>query len=301
MQESPTDRTDFSPIIGRATTLLLLPTHARAGLIPTWAVLSGVLAANSWQWRGQKWIVLPVTLFIAEILWSTWRSLLVDLDWLAYLRTHPLPAQGDPIFRLPYTTPGSPLGKLLVKWGQIRLWMRKTLSGERRGAILAIPLLPLLILCLSALCGREILLLSTAALALSVIEWRIARNSRSSPSLQAGLEIGLCWLAGHSILAPLTWPSFTLACCYALAYQGMLSTGTKPRAWPLALTYGGQIGALIGLALWKHPLAAAVNGILCALQWLFLIRFYSDRGRAQYLKHISPLVVLSMVVSAWAV
>ena len=139
---------------------------------------------------------LVVALFIAEVLWASWRAHLTDVNWEAYVAAHPLPAQGDRLPALPYTGPLSPLGRVLKKWGQVRRWIRESLPAEQRGATIALPVLPPLILFLSALVGWRLLVLSLAALCLPLLEWRLSRRGAALSALQAGLEIGLSWLAG---------------------------------------------------------------------------------------------------------
>jgi hypothetical protein len=220
----------------------------------------------------------------------------------------------------------------------VRRWMRETLPVERRGALTTLPILPPLILVLAAAVGQQMFILSLAALALSTIEWRVSRHGKAHKSLQAGLEIGLSWVAGHIVFGPLTWVSFTLACCYALAYQGALSLGNRRRSWALALMYGGQVAALALLIWLRYPLPGAVVGSLCAPQLLLVAGLEghdpqsgphprplsqpwargdgplspspAGRGRtrspagnreAWYLRRAAPFIMLSMLVAAWAV
>ncbi|MFX1355541.1 MAG: hypothetical protein ACFFGP_16425, partial [Promethearchaeota archaeon] len=215
MEESPANPPHPSQAVGRAVTLLLIPSGSAVALGPAWSVLCGTWAAGNWRWESDALLALLLTIFVAEVLWSTWRAQLVDMDWKSFLVAHPLPAPGDPVPGPPYTTPWSPLGRLFGRWAQVRRWLHETVSVERRGALLTLPILPLLILLLSATIGWQTLILSLAALSLSLIEWLVARRGGTHKALQAGLEIGLSWLAGHVVFGQLTWVSFALACCYA--------------------------------------------------------------------------------------
>jgi hypothetical protein len=291
-------------------TLSLLPSGSAVALGPVWAALCGAWAAGSWRWESEALLALVVTIFCVEVLWSSWRAQLIDLDWAAYLARHPLPTRGDPMLTLPYTTPWSPVGRALKGWAQLRRWMRETLSPERRGAVLALPVLPPLILLLSALVSWQLLVLSLAALALTLIEWRIARRGSTHTALQAGLEIGLSWLAGHVAFAPLTAISFTLACGYALSYQGALActcprdAGPEGRSWPLALFFGGQLVALVVVLLGGKPgapVAATGMGLLLAPQWLLLARLQTGKGGVDYLRRAAPFLMLAMPIAAWTV
>jgi hypothetical protein len=288
--------------IGRALTLLLLPANSVVALGPAWATLCGVCAAGNWQWDGRLLLALIVTLFLTEVLWASWRAQLVDMDWHGYLATHPLPPHGDPLPTLPYTTSRSPLGRAIGRWGQVRRWVRETLPPERRGAILTLPILPPVILLLSVLVGGQTLTLSLAALAISLLEWRLARQRRMHSAPQAGLEIGLSWLAGHVVFAPLTTASFTLACCYAIAYQGALAYHSpQRRSWALLLLYLGQAAAIVAALAQGRPgapLAATGIGLLLAPQLLLLARF-RENSPQRYLQRAVPFMMVAMPIAAW--
>jgi hypothetical protein len=275
--------------------LLLVPTGSAIAFGPVWAVLCGACAAG-WRWESDALLSLVWAAFAAEVLWATWRAHLVDMRWGAYIAARPLPPPGAALPGLPYTTPWSPLGRLLNGWQRLR-----RLPAERQGALLTLPVLPPLILLLSALVGWPMLVLSFAALSLSLIEWRFARRGQTTLALRAGLEIGLSWLAGHAAFGPLTWASFVLACCYALTYQGLLSLDDEHRPWPLGLLYGGQSAALVLLLLRQATWGAAAAGILLAPQLLLLSRPETDGWRTWYVRRAVPSVLAAMVIAAWAV
>lgn len=291
--------------LGRTVTLLLIPSGSAVPLGPLWAVLCGAWASDAWRWQRDPLLALVLTIFTAEVLWSTWRAQLIDIDWENDLVTHSLPARGDALPTLPYTTPWSPLGRFLGGWGRIRRWLRETLSIERRGALIALLALPPIILLLSGVIGLHMLALSGAALSLSVIEWRVARRGQAHRALQAGLEIGLSWLAGHTVFGSLTWTSFVLACSYALAYQGALSLGRSNRAWSLALLYGGQAAAALWLLLpgYASPAGAAYAALGMALllvpQLLLLSGFEANGREAWYLRRAAPFMMAAMALAAW--
>jgi hypothetical protein len=302
VRDEPTPHT----IIGRSFTFLIAPTNAQTALGPAWAVLCGALASGNWQWQVDRLRNLILALFIAELLWSTWRAILIDMDWPTFAASHPLPEHGDAMLVPPYTTPWSPVGRLFVAWARLRRWMRQTLPVERSGMLLALPILPPVVIVLSAAISAQILLLSIAVLALTAVEWYVARRKRAHYGLQAGSEIGASWLAGHLVFSQLTWQTLTLACCYALVYQGALyltnnELGAARRSWALALIYAGQIAAMALLVALGHQLAAMVLGLLGMPQLLLLAQLDSDAHNLWYLRHAAPFLVVSMLVAAWAI
>jgi hypothetical protein len=324
--------------------LYLLPAASVVALVPAWAVLCGALAARDGRWPFQAAYAAEVTLdpraltalvlavFIVQVLWSTGQTLLIDgggnptspgtaLEQSPSLSAGP--RRGMP--GLPYTTPWSPLGRLISRWRA---------SPRAPGARLTLILVLLLVMVLSAVTGWQMTILSLAATALSLIEWRVARQGRPHSAMQAGTLVGLGWLAGHTVFAPLTGTSLTLACCYAIAYQGALELdrevawpdeATTPAEnrrlpWALTLLYGGQGAALVLLVVLGRPLVATLSGLLLAPQWLLLAQLapraadadspdvsppdVSPRGMRPsnaYIRHAVPFVLAAMLVAAWAV
>lgn len=304
----PSEQTETPPpTLGRAFTLALLPAQSALAYGPAWSTLCGAWAAHSEGWTVDRLLGLAVTLIITELLWSSWRAQLIDADWPAYLVDHPLPAFGGRLLAFPYVLPTSPLGRALGFWGRVRRWARETLSLQRRGALVALPVLPVLILVFSALLGRPAVVLSAAALALILLEWQTSRRGQRHEALRAGLEIGLSWLAGHLVLGTLTVPSLALACCYAIAYQGILRQGLSPLTRPtfsLALLLGGQAAAL-GVVLWavrpQVPLTVLGMGWLLAPQVLLLAAPQESRPAGAYWNRIVPFIMLAMLLAAWTI
>jgi hypothetical protein len=323
----------------RGVTLYLLPAASVVALVPTCAVICGALAARDGRWPFQvvhategaldprALTALVLAVFIVQVLWSTGQALLIDGDaspippgtasdrsasWASG------PRRGMP--GLPYTTPWSPLGRLIGRWRA---------PSRSPGARLTLVLVPLLAMILSAVTGWQMTVLSLAAIALSLLEWRVARQGCPHSALQAGTLVGLGWLAGHTVFAPLTWTSLTMACCYAIAYQGALELDRED-AWPgeetcpgenrrlpwaLTLLYGGQGAALVLLVVLGRPLVATLSGLLLAPQWLLLAQLAprpADAGlpdasscsrhpSSAYIRHAVPFVMVAMLAAAWAI
>jgi hypothetical protein len=167
-------------------------------------------------------------------------------------------------------------------------------------------------LALSTVIGWPLVVLSLVALALSLLEWRTARRDQIHTALQAAALVGLGWLAGHTLLRPIdwsphTWASVTLACCYAIAYQGALTLDRQGilappprRGWSLILLCGGQVAALVLLVLLERPVMATLAGLMLAPQLLLLARLRTDTPQ-WYLRHAVPFMMGAMLVGAWAV
>jgi hypothetical protein len=298
---------------------LVLPSRSILALVPLWSVLCGALMAYVQAKQSahspQALLALLLAVSVVGVLWSTWRALLVDVDWAACFQRYPLPAP-KLLSGLPYTTPWSPLGRLIARSNQLRRWSQDA-PVEIRSAWYTLLVLPALILALSALAGWQLAVLSIAALALSLIEARTSRRGerrdQAHTALRAGMQVGLGWLAGYVTLAPLGWSAVALACCYALAHQGALRLAQPTleqdqRSSALLLLYGGQAAALALLALLERPLTAAFAAFLLAPQWLLLAGFGARQGSSDvpqpghkwYLQRALPFCLLAMLAAAWA-
>lgn len=299
------NRTDTLPAIGRTITFLLAPTGAHLTWGSIGAALCGAVASNGWQWQGERLLALLQVLFLVEGLWSTWRALLIDIDWQGLAQTYPLPPQSGNLPAWPYLTPWSPLGQIIARWGRLRRWACEILPPNQGNALMTLPYLPAIILIVSALLGHAYLLLSSLVIALTIIEWFIARRQPWHKSMQAIVQIALSWIAGHLVFAPLTTSSLTLACAYALSYQGALylhdeRCTAQEYPWALGLLFGGQIfvaGALAG-----HDLLIAVLlGLLLSPQLALVPHLAPSAAPGRYLRHLAPFVSVAMLVAAWAI
>jgi hypothetical protein len=296
-------------VVGRVATLILVPSSVAVPLGPAWAVLCGVITAAGWRWQADSLLSLIVVAFVTEILWSSWRAQVVDAGWEEWTRAHPLPRKGAPMPVLPYTKPHSPLGRSLYYAGRLRRWIREVLPAERRGALIATFVLPPLILLLSTLVSVEMLVLSVAALALVILEWRVAVRGGEHNALRAALEIGLSWMAGHLVIAPLTPLSLVLASCYATAYQGILGAeemrapdGRLNRR-PFAFLISGQLaaGLIVLLTGREAPRLGALAQASLIIPQLLLLAGASLPGQGQpYARRAAAFLMLAMPLAAWA-
>jgi len=307
MSSTQTNTTPPPLAHGRAIPLLLQPFHSETMLGPAWAVLCGALAAGSWRFEPTLLSRLILTAFLAQGMWNSWRTYLVEANWRSVLSAHPVPDHGAPKPALPYQSPSSPVAQALGLCDRVHRWVRM-LPVQQNRAMIAIWILPVLILSLSALIDWQILALSLAAIALTLIEWRVSWHAKSHRALRAGQEIGLSWLAGHVIFAPLTPLSLTLACCYAVAYQGMLahqnSQPSRHRSGEPVFLEIGQLAALVTVTLTAAPgalLAGTVVGLLLAPQMLLLYHQQVAASPSSYLRQAAPYLMLSMAVAAWVV
>jgi hypothetical protein len=285
--------------------VLLRLLHSETWVGPAWAVLCGTLASSNWRFAPASIARLFLTAFLAQVLWIGWRTGLVETNWRTVIGTYPVPAPGTLTSTLPYLLPGSPAGRALRLGDRLLRW-RHTLPFGYHSTLIAIGALPPLILSLSALIDWRVTALSLAAIALALIEWRVSWHGNTHRALCAGTEIGLSWLAGHVIWAPLKPLSLVFACCYAIAYQGMLAhldpRTSRHRLGELAFLEIGQLAALVAVMLTATSgalLAGTIIGLLLAPQVLLLNHPEAAVSPRSYVRRAVPYLMISMSIAAW--
>ena len=136
----------------------------------------------------------------------------------------------------------------------------------------------------------------------------MATRGGTHDSLRAASEIGLSWLAGHLVAAPLTSLSLVLASCYAVAYQGILSAERNPapdgrwRAQPSAFLITGQLvaGLVVLLLGQEAPRLGALALAFLIIPQLLLLAGTSLPAQSQpYARRVAPFLMLAMPIAAW--
>lgn len=137
-----------------------------------------------------------------------------------------------------------------------------------------------------------------AALAYSMKPIRAKRNGWIGNALVAISYEGLAWMAGHVTFAPLTMQSVAIALLYSFGAHGIMTVNDfksikgdtimgirsipvqygKVMAARMVVTIMGlaQIGVIVLLLYWGHPLAAAIVFLLLAAQSIPNARFIRD-------------------------
>lgn len=234
--------------------------------LPLWATICGAVAAVASPPTLVGIARLTLALFLVELGWGELWLAVVATDWTTPLgrwqqwKYEPFPPftsgaatgrENEPA--LPYARPGSPADRLgrwlaqLTSWGRI---VFLPLAGPALGSALVGLLLSL---ALSTLLGRDFLLLTLGILASAQLV-ALASGGRGGTGPGAGLafRVGMGWLAGHLVFAPLALPSAALAGALSLAASG---TEDSPRTLRRALWVGGYLAALLLLIALHRPLA----------------------------------------------
>ncbi len=226
--------------------------------LPLWATVCGAVAAvtNPPTLGGIARLVLA--LFLVELGWGEFWLALTATDWATPLSRWRRwedsgPAFGGGRVRLPYARPGSPADHLAHWLAQLTSWGRAVLLPAA-GPALGSALVGLLFsLALSAVLGRDFLLLTLGILASAqLVALASGGRGRAGPGAGPAFGVGLGWLAGHLTFAPLALPSVVLAGAFSLAASGAEgSPGTLRRA----LWVGGYLGTMLLLVALQRPLA----------------------------------------------
>ena len=291
------------------------------GFVGVWAVLCGALASNQLQWAGDDLLTLVLVMLLADLAWGSLWDLATGPDWFRLMaggwppkaslgtrhrRSAAGPEQAAALPSLPYSQPGSPGGRLFRGLNRLLGWWRATfwpiagtaLLGFLAAAVLAV----VLTLLLPARLGPLNLALA-ALVGLGVIQ---RRHGRAPAAIQACVQVGLAWLAGHAALSPsgaglspISKPSLIVALAFVVATWGLLRVGEGlPRG--LWLLNGGQVVA-VGLLVWlRQPLLAGAVGLLLFGQIAQqpVLRFGPEP--AERVHRIWPWLMAAMLVAALA-
>lgn len=156
--------------------------------------------------------------------------------------------------------------------------------------------------CLALFLGGQVALFVglglICALAYSLKPFRAKRNGWVGNALVAISYEGLAWMAGHVAFAPLTGQSVAIALLYSLGAHGIMTVNdfksikgdTQMGIRSIPVQYGkvaaarmvvtimglAQIGVIILLFHWGHPIAAGVVFLLLAAQSIPNVRFIRD-------------------------
>ncbi len=267
---------------------------------PAWAALCGAVASGRLALSGQSLLFLLMVLFLADPLWGTLWHLIAERDWFAY--SADLQVEKEDLAALPYTTPGSlsyrAFSWLNRKWA----WWRVVFWPQLGHALLTLALALFLTLILSVILGQRVILITIAALAVTVLALlRAHRHGASSSSLQAILEMGFAWLAGHVAFAPLTLWSFVLAGFYTIAYHSCLKLAQNSAGRWLLLLKASQATVIAILVFLREPVIAGVVALMLLPQ--MLLQPFLNQGAVElwYLRRTYPFLMAGTLLAALAV
>ncbi len=270
-------------------------------LLPLWATVCGAVAAITDPPTMAGIARLVLALFLVELGWGELWLALTATDWATPLeRWRHWEAQDisrtiNLALRIPYARPGSPADRLARWLAQLTSWGRMVflpLVGPALGSGLVGLLFSL---ALSAILGRDFLLLTLGILAAAQLV-AIAAGGRGGAGPGAGLafQVGLGWLAGHLTFAPLTLPSVALAGAFSLAASG---AGDSPKTARRALWVGGYLVAMLLLVVLRRPL------VVPFIAFLALPPLLADapEGASGWLRRYGVWLAAAMLLAAMAV
>ncbi len=290
--------------------LLRLSTHSGSPpvwFLPLWATVCGAVAAAADPPTLNDVARLIMALFLVELGWGELWLALTATDWATPLdrwqqwnyesprsSAHDA-AGGRNRFAFPYARPGSPADRLGRWLAQLTSWGRMVflpLVGPALGSALVGLLLSL---ALSAVLGRDFLLLTLGILASAqLVALASGGRGEAGPGAALAFRIGLGWLAGHLTFAPLALPSAALAGTFSMAASGAEdSLGRRRRA----LWVGGYLGGMLLLMVLHRPLAVPF------LAFLALPPLLTDpaEGSPGWLRRYGVWLAAAMMLAALAV
>ena len=237
-------------------------------LLPGWVVACGALASGELAPTLEDVVRLLLGVLLVDAGWGAVWEALAATDWAAPIRRWRHWRLGDPPFSLPYARPGSP-GDRAARWlAQLYAWGKGVLMptvGRALGEVLAGLFLSF---ALAVVLGPELVALTFGALALVQLALLQRRGTeRPTPGWDGAVRLGLPWLAGHLLFAPLSLPSALAAAAFAVAAVGVEK---RDGGWGWTLGIAGQLGGTLLLLLLRRPLAASFSILFLIPQWLLL-------------------------------
>lgn len=278
--------------------LRLWPGRPLAGGGPLWAVLCGLIASGGLRLDASVALTAGFALFLAGPLWGVVWQAMAATDWFTSFSASEWAMPAPWVTLLPYTTPGSPAGRLAGELGRIRAWWRERIWPRHGARVVELTVALPLSLGVAWIVGRPALVLTVAVWALTTLTLLVDRGAGTSlTELQAIVEGGLTWLLGHAVLGELTWSSVVLAAVFALSYGAALAlaAGRRPS---LAWLNGGQGAAVVLLVIEGHPLSAALAALLLLPQLYLQAYLYRDGDACWYLRRAQPFVMAVMLLTA---
>lgn len=269
---------------------------------PLWAAFCGAVASGSFVWGADQIARLILVLALADPLLANLCRLSFDMDWP---RDSGGAREGTAIpdvMGLPYTEVGSPAHRLGRFLGRAFAWWRRVFCSEtawmasgivfQGGAMVAIAL------ALEPPAGWAV----GGGLGLIGMALLVARRSPAVAAVvRDAVEVGVPWLVGHLVFAPLKPFAIGLVGIYVLAYVAaahVMRKGSGRGALLVALALGSTVSLM---AAGKWPVAAAVVGLVGLYPlWLSMVAFSRQTSPEDYVRRTNVYMCVTMLVAAFS-
>jgi hypothetical protein len=270
-----------------------------------WAVLCGALASNELRLTAGDLLTLVLVMLLADLAWGSLWDLATGPDWFRLLAGTLKgtggwpPEQAAALPSLPYSQPGSPAGRLFRGLNRLLGWWRATFWPVAGTALLGFLAAAMLAVVLNQLLPAHLGPLNLALVALVALGVIQRRHGRPAAAIQACVQVGLGWLAGHAALGMISRPSLIVALAFVVATWGLLRVGEGlPRG--LWLLNGGQVVAVGLLVVLRQPLLAGAVGLLLFGQIAQQPALRFGPEPAERVHRIWPWLMAAMLVAALA-
>ncbi len=272
------------------------------GLMAAGATCCGALAANHLRWRGESLVAGGLTLLLTVLAWGSLWTLGTGTCWFPSQVGGRLPAHPVSLPTLPYTLPGSPGGRFFRRVEALVTWWRGAFWPAAGAAFVglwtAVALTILLSLFLPGLWSPLHAAL-VALIGLGIVQRQQGRDPLAGRSL---VQVGLSWLAGHTVFSRPGLPSVGLALAFTVAAAGSLwaSRGLAGGLWLLNGALGAVIVLLVAL---QQPLAAGIVGLFLFGQVALQPSLKGGDGavRVGFSRRAWPWLMAAMLTAALAV
>ncbi len=266
---------------------------------PGWAAVCGVIASGRFTWSARGLLLAGLAIFLVDGVWATLWSAAIETNWAAIAaRWNASPPPLRPRALLHMRT-GAPSDRATRWLSQLTHWWQTELQPVAGSTVSSIVVCLALGLVLAAILGGQMLMLSAAALALIQIGLVINRAAgQPLPVIQAILEVGLAWLAGHAAFAPINIISTLMAAVFAITYAGGLQLveqqgGLKRWRW-------SQLAAAAIVLIARHPLPALML-FLTTFAQLLIEPGLKERSGAWFVRSSQVWLMAAMLITAFTI
>lgn len=280
------------PVLGRLFALDLRPTRPVTLIGPAVSALCGALASGGMDGRAHTWLVLILSILLCDALIGAWRARWLHADWRVALPRNL--ASARLWFNLPDDAPVAWLPRLGRALARRITFARSVIWPLIDSEIIGMLVAGILAVCIAALFNLVTLALVLLALVLALIEGEV--NQRLALSLRALIEMTLPWLIAQSALGGLSLHALFFALLFTLVYRALLGLlEERSERWQ-AWSNVPQVVIALALFIYAAPVGAALVALGLLAQWLWQIRWRTERVARAYVQQIQSYLLVAMLV-----
>lgn len=282
------------PVLGRLLALDLRPTRPLTLLGPAAAALCGAIASGGLDGQWRSWVILILVILLCDVLIGAWRATWLHADWRVALPRNL--ASARIWYMLPDEVPRGRMAQLGKAVTRRVMLARNVIWPLIDSEIIGMLIVGVMAVCLAALLHLVTLCLTISALVLALIEGQV--NARYALGLRALVEMAMPWLIAHSAFESLTHASLFFALLFTVIYWALLGlVYARQERWQV-WNNGAHLVLVLTLVVSHAPVQATLVALTLLAQWLWQIRWQSERVAREYVQQVQSYVLVTMLVTS---